>query len=480
MRQVRPVFIFPALISIVMASRNHDFNDLVQLEQLRHIETGQPQILSYAGIASMEAYPASGSGYAALLERLLDRAHHLIHDNHLEEILQQPERLFVRAGRIVLLLAALLGGGAAINATGESSTLNIYWLLVVLLGFNFLSMLLWGAGILLNAHGLSSGIAAQLACWLPFQLRKKENDSIGTLAARAWWETCLSGRVGRWRISMLTHQFWLIYLFAGVGVLVLLMLAKQYDFVWGTTLLPENSLPELTRLLGTPMQHIGLVAPDSQQIAASRIGAGVQDAATRNAWAGFLVGALVVYGLLPRLFLLLLAFFMLKLSEYRYKLDLYLPYYVTLRQSLIAREFVTSVIDQDPGMVKEQPALMCRGEHTAHFPADALVIGIELDNHAVWPGGMVCQENVADQKAFMRVVEMLKKSRSALLIGVATHRLPDRGVQRMIGELTALVSGQVWLILLQSHPAIPVAESRKQAWYRLAQASGIPAEHILS
>jgi len=464
----------------VKALKNHDFNDLVRLEQLRHIETGQPQALSYAGIASMEAYPASGFSYPAFLERLLDRAHHLIHDNYLDEVLQQPGKLFVRAGRVILLLAAILGGLAAAHATGESSTLNIYWLLVVLLGFNFLSMLLWCIGISLNVQGLSSGIAAQLVCWLPFHFRKKETDSVSTLAARAWWETCLSGRVGRWRISMLTHQFWLVYLLTGMGVLILLMLAKQYDFVWGTTLLPENSLPELTRLLGVPMQHIGLIAPDSGQIAASRIGAGMQDSAIRSAWAGFLVGALIVYGLVPRLILILLSFCMLKLSEYRYKLDLYLPYYVTLRQSLIAKEFVTSVIDRDPGTGKEQPALAARSEHNRPFPADALVIGIELDNHAAWPEGVVCQENVADQKTFIRVSDTLKKSRHALLIGVAAHRLPDRGVQRMISELTTLASGQVWLMLLQSNSAIPVAESRKQAWYRLAQTCAIPAEHVLS
>lgn len=180
-----------------MALKNHDFNDLVRLEQLRHIETGQPQALSYAGIASMEAYPASGFSYAAFLERLLDRAHHLVHDNHLDEVLQQPEKLFIRASRIILLLAAVLGGLAAVNAASESSTLNIYWLLVVLLGFNFLSMLLWCAGILLSVQGLSSGIAAQLACWLPFQLKKRESDSTGTFAARAGGKpACPAGWAG--------------------------------------------------------------------------------------------------------------------------------------------------------------------------------------------------------------------------------------------------------------------------------------------
>ncbi len=462
-----------------MATTTHSFNDLVQLEQLRHIETGQGQALSYAGIADMELHPIPGFDYTVFLGKLLDRAHRLIQDNGLSDILRQPEKLFLRASRIILVLAALLGTLAAINAASESSTLNIYWLLVVLLGFNFLSMLLWCIGILLNIQGLSAGIAAQLACWLPLQFRKKESDSIGALAARAWWEVCLSGRAGKWRISILTHQFWLVYLFAGMAILILLMMAKQYDFVWGTTLLPENSLPELTRLLAAPMEFIGLVSPDSQQIAASRIGAAMQDSLTRSAWAEFLVGALVVYGLLPRLMLVGLAYFMLKLSEHRYRLDLYLPYYVNLRQSLIANEFITSVIDTDPG-ITEAPVLPARVSRGRHLSAETLVIGIELDEHAVWPKEMVCKENITDRATFTRVSNKIRKFDGELLIGVAAHRLPDRGVQRMIGELAALVSGHVWLVLLHNSKAIPVTESRKLAWFRLAQACAIPAEHVIT
>lgn len=463
-----------------MAFKNHDFDDLVRLEQLRHIETSQAKTLSYAGVANMESYPVTGFSYAAFLERLLNRAHYLIHDNHLDTVLQQPKKLFMRASRIILAIAAILGGLAAVNATGDASTLNIYWLLVVLLGFNFFSMLLWGAGITLGIQGLSSGVAAQLVRWLPFQFKRKEKDSLGMLAARAWWETCLFGRVGKWRVSVLTHQFWLIYLSAGIGTLVLLMLAKQYDFVWGTTLLPESSLPELTQFLATPLQLIGLASPDNQQIMASRIGAGIQDAVIRNAWAEFLVGALIIYGVLPRLILTLFTFLMLKLSEYRYKLDLYLPYYVTLRQSLIANEFVASVIDHDPGIVQEQPIRIADDRQIRHFPMEVLAIGIELDNHIIWPKGLVCQENVADQETLMRVVEMIKQSKHPLLVGVAAHRLPDRGVQRIIKKLVALTSSQVWLVLLQNNAAIPVTESRKQAWFQLARACAIPAEQVIS
>ena len=171
---------------------------------------------------------------------------------------------------------------------------------------------------------------------------------------------------------------------------------------------------------------------------------------------------------------------MLKLSEHRYKLDLYLPYYVALRQKLVANEFITSVVDKDP-CVPVDPVSFTPASRNRHLPTEALVIGIELDNHIIWPEGVTCSENITDRVSLARVSEKIRKSRDSLIIGVAEYRLPDRGVQRMVGELTALVSGQVWLMLLHSNNiATPVAESRKLAWFRLAQACAIPAEHVVT
>lgn len=461
-----------------MTLKNNTFSDLVRLEQLRHIETSKAEALSYASIADMEAHAAIDFNYAAFLKRLTTRARRLIQDNALTRVLQHPQSLFIRASRISLILAAILGALAAANAISESATLNIYWLLAVLLGFNLISIVLWIIGISLNLQGLSAGVVAQLACWLPYRYKERESDSIASLAARGWWETCLTGKVGKWRISVLTHQFWLTYLTTGLVLLLLLMMAKQYDFIWGTTLLSESSLPELTLWLSKPMELFGLIPPDSYQIAASRVGAAVQDATTRSAWAKFLLGALLLYGILPRLILLLISLLLQKLAEHQFKLDLYLPYYVTLRQRLMAHEFESSVIDAD----REIPATKTfppPRQASQGIPLDALAIGIELDDHIIWPNDIHCSKNVIDQTTFSEAAKAIKKFNGSLLIGVAAHRLPDRGVQRTIRELIASVSGETWLILLRSRAAIPVADARKLAWFRMAETCAISAEHII-
>ena len=93
---------------------------------------------------------------------------------------------------------------------------------------------------------------------------------------------------------------------------------------------------------------------------------------------------------------------------------------------------------------------------------------------------MNCSKNVIDQTSFSEAANIIQKSDSPLLIGVAAHRLPDRGVQRTIRDLMTYTSGEVWLILLPSRAAIPVADTRKLAWFRTAEACAIPAECVIT
>lgn len=459
-----------------MSVKKHTFADLVRIEQVRKIESAKAEELSYASIQELPRSASGDFSYADFIQRLNTRAKRLIQENTLNEAIQQPHLQFIRARRICLGVAVILGGVAASQAVGEYSTLNIYWLLAVLLGFNLISLLLWISGITLNLQSLSSGIVAQFASWLSY--RHKKEPTIASLASHAWWESCLTGDVGKWRISVLTHKFWLTYLAAGMVLLILLMLAKQYNFIWGTTLLPDSTLPRLTQILGTPLEAMGLKIPDDPQTVASRIGVSKQDAETRTAWAIFLIGALLVYGIFPRLLVLGLSLIMQKWSEHRFKLDLYLPYYIELRQRLMAREVKAEVIDADP-QAGIKPAEVTLPPANVAIPSNAQAFGIELDSATHWPESVICRLNIIDQDSHDEAIALIKNLNAPLLLGVAAHRLPDRGVQRLIKELVDSSSGKPWLILL-SKPSAPVTNAREFAWFRLAEACGIPAEHVIT
>lgn len=460
-----------------MSVSKHSFADLVRIEQLRRIESAKADDLSYASIKDLPRSASSDFNYSEFIHRLAIRAKRLIQDNALDSALQQPHKHYRRAHHICLAAGILLGGLAAIQAvSGESSTLNIYWLLAVLLGFNTISLLLWLSGVMLNLQSLSSGIVAQLASWLPS--RHKKEPTSASLATQSWWESCLTGEVGKWRISVLTHKFWLAYLAAGMVLLLLLMLAKQYNFIWGTTLLPDSTLPKLTQILGAPLQAMGLTIPSDPQAVASRIGISKQDAATRTAWANFLIGVLLVYGFFPRLLVLGMSRLMQAWSERRFKLDLYLPYYIDLRQRLMARDIRAEIIDADP-MAGIKPADVARPPENLMLPSNAQAFGIELDQTAHWPESITCRINIIDQQSHDEAKALISKLNGALVLGVAAHRLPDRGVQRLIKELVDSSDKKPWLILL-SKPSTPVSSAREFAWFRLAEVCGIPAEHVIT
>jgi hypothetical protein len=117
---------------------------------------------------------------------------------------------------------------------------------------------------------------------------------------------------------------------------------------------------------------------------------------------------------------------------------------------------------------------------TTAIPANALAIGIELDDQMVWPNSVTCYGNVIDQLSHAEAMKSVKTIKGPLLIGVAAHRLPDRGVQRTIRELIDNTAKEPWLLLLHNQSAAPITDKRKIAWFRLAEACGIAAEHVIT
>jgi hypothetical protein len=170
---------------------------------------------------------------------------------------------------------------------------------------------------------------------------------------------------------------------------------------------------------------------------------------------------------------------MLRWVERGFRLDLYLPYYIELRQRLMTRRIAPKIVDADP-QEGIKPTQIVQPRQTYLLPAGAHALGIELDDQACWPEAVSCQYNVTDMQSLAEAVEFVKKLEGALVIGVAAYRLPDRGIQRMIADLLAVTHCKPWLLLLNKNPAALVTESREMAWFRLAENCQIPAEHVIT
>ncbi len=457
------------------------FDKRVLIEQIRYIEAQQPLACN---TENGSPTPSKNSDFE---HRLWQRAQSLVKSHDLPQ-LRHAARLSRYANTITLIVAAILGAMGVNYAVTNLHTINIYWLLLVLLGFNFLSMLLWLTGISLNIKGLTTSMLARPGSWLVTHFKRPKathkRNKIRTQADRAWLACHFSGAVGKWQLSKISHQLWLVYLATGLVVLVILLMVRQYDFVWGTTLLSDTAFVNLTAALSVPLEALGFATPSANQVMETRIGmAQTLTIEHRSQWAQFLLGALLCFGLFPRILLWIWSALMTTHARRRFRLDYYLPYYIRLHQQLMPLASQGQIIDADtaPPSISETPVLT----PVPHvLPDKTQWVAVELGNNVNWPPASVKANNnlgqVVDSDSLASIVQRLQSNHCPVIaVAVSSARPTDRGVQRVIASLMSNCE-QRWLVLLHNHENEAVSSTRLAAWYRLAEACKVPVDHVIS
>ena len=458
------------------------FDTKVLIEQVRCIESER------------EADEEDGAGLDigfssnAFEGRLAERAAHLVQRQNWQQLIDHAQGSWRTFRLLAGASAVLLGAVATLVAVSGDSTINIYWLLIVLLGFNLLSILLWVAAITLRTSAPLSGLFSTVATWLPKRLPRRDASDTVHAADTAWFRCHLQGAIGKWRFSDLTHGLWLMYLGTGLLVLMLVLSTRQYDFVWGTTLLSGDAFVQLTAQLARPLQALGFSTPESQHVLATRIGADVTlDAEHRYRWAQFLIGALLLYGITPRILLLLASRTMLRVARAQFSPDYYLPYYVQLRQQLLPVHGRSQVVDADELGTKysEDSGPSMPGQASISTLPDSLLwVAVELSEAARWPLAHLAQQqclgHVVDAASQQDAIEQLQlKSSPDLAIAVSPRRAPDRGLQRII-EVLSNTAASTWLVLLENADGTSTHSARLEDWFRLAQRCAIPADRVIT
>jgi hypothetical protein len=254
---------------------------------------------------------------------------------------------------------------------------------------------------------------------------------------------------------------------------------------------------KLTGFLSVPLDALGFATPSADQVQDTRIVA-TQDgllqtavaqtltAEHRSHWAQFLLGALLCFGIVPRILLWSLSALMCAKSRRHFALDFYLPYYISLRQRLMPLASHGQVVDADtsPPVIAEVPAGKTKTTPVPHtLPAETRWVAVELSENLSWPPHAINTGNnlgqVIDRESLSRIQQRLQAfGRPQVAVAVSAARSPDRGVQRTIASLMTN-SRQRWLVLLE-HKDEPISSKRLAAWYRLAEACDVPADHVIS
>ncbi|RKZ70023.1 MAG: hypothetical protein DRQ44_01915, partial [Gammaproteobacteria bacterium] len=236
-----------------------------------------------------------------------------------------------------------------------------------------------------------------------------------------------------------------------------------------------------------PLQALGFATPSLDQVQDTRMGpAQTLTVEYRSNWAQFLLGALLCFGIVPRILLWSWSALMSAYARSHFTLDYYLPYYVSLRQQLMPLASHGQVIDADtsPPIIAETPAKTSPVTPVPHtLPKETLWVAVELSSNISWPllsvGAGKDLGQVVDRDSLTSILQHLQRSTNPVVaVAVSSARPPDRGVQRTIASLVSS-SEQPWLVLLQSDQHESTT-TRLEAWYRLAEACRVPADHVIS
>ncbi|MFA9477776.1 DUF2868 domain-containing protein [Phycisphaerales bacterium AB-hyl4] len=490
------------------AEAHHDkatqlrFNDRMLAEAVQAYEASAGPLL---GAPSAEAAAREAGG--GLEQRVVKRAAALPVAKPLRNALARMRQVGGWAVTVAIVVWALLGAGAArgaleIGPAGQAGeAVNVFGVLAVLLGLQTLLLLVWVLAMLVWPGGAGQGsLGAKVVAagqWVTGRLHQGDEamaaiDATGTAVTRS--------RLGVWLFGGISHAMWLSF---NVGCLLMLagmLSVRAYVFAWETTILTPEAYVWMTGVLGAAPTWLGLTVPTAEQVLATQ----ASDAATldrdalvaaRDAWAGLLLGAVLAYGLAPRLLLLLMCGLFAWRAQRRYRLDMDEPYYQRLRDRLMPSVQALGVID--PAEADSEPATAADAlpahEPTTRAVGPPAIVAVEVrSNEGPWPptvDGVAWRDLgfVDDRTTRQQVIDELTQSDTeptALVIVCELAATPDRGTQRYLQALRQAVTRSPVLLLtggqaVRDRGGAEMVERRLMQWRELARQIGMDDQHVL-
>nr|WP_253207169.1 DUF2868 domain-containing protein [Verticiella sp. GG226] len=300
------------------------------------------------------------------------------------------------------------------------------------------------------------GLASRLTRLPPLAAaseRLAQRPSAAALLPHALVGLLARAGIARWLAGVVGNLWWLLALVSALVTLLALLSTRRYGFVWETTLLAPDTFVALTEALGRLPAALGFAVPDAAAVRASG-GAAPLDAPVQVLWSNWLLGCVVVYGILPRLAASVLSMGIVVWRRRRLGLDMRLPAYAALRERLSATSAPVGVSDAAPDSLEHTggraSAYAAPGQHHALAPGYAartqeplarVLVGVELPADAPWPPGVVPTRvidagNLDGRAARHAVLEQFARQPPARVVVMCdASQTPDRGTVGLVAEL---------------------------------------------
>lgn len=410
-------------------------------------------------------------------ERLLKRAHYLAAHHGLDQTLARWSAMARLALIIMAVLALLAGAATALGALGDGSrSVNIILALVSLLGLNTLTFTLWLISFALPAGSGGSWLGE---CWL-WLTRKLARGPDAALAPRALIELLSRQRALRWALGGISHGVWTLALTSAVLTMLAVLSARRYGFNWETTLLTPDTFVSLAGALGWLPAQLGFAMPSPDIIRASD---GLQNLpeTAQALWSSWLIGCVLVYGLLPRAAALLLSVLITRARMSSLQLDTRLPGYAELQDRLAPASERTR-IDQDEGDYLHATLDAASSVSTPTRRGQPVLVGLELAPYVPWPppglspavANLGVIDSGAQRKTLLDRLEHIRPVR--LLLICDARQTPDRGTIALMVDIASLAMETHVVLRDGLHPSS--MESRADIWHERLIAAGFPAESL--
>lgn len=383
----------------------------------------------------------------ALVQRAELLAQRLGYKQQQAAVLAWYHRLLI----LMLVVALFVGGSTSLGFLAENNErINLLWALFLLLGVNTMAMMVWlfvvvwskkatrGEWFLLLLQRLGGKRSAPLVQGLISFLQRQRATS--------------------WLFSVLTHLLWLSFMSGVLLGLGLKLLAQDYGFYWGSTLLFTEHIVPIVIALGRPAAWLGLAVPDADLIRAT--GEAVQySEVARYQWGTWLLWTVFFVGWLPRAGLMLVAMF--KLWQLRVPKPLPLsPEWLPLREFLAP---AMNTITDPRGKGAQLPQVFSyqrnEGSHGQKIWLGyelALSLQEQLQVNATVQG-FPSVDGRAQQAEVLAYMAALPSGVKKLMLVCDARLTPDRGLQRFVQELKVHCQ-DIGLLLLVEHQEAAVEQ----------------------
>lgn len=467
---------------------NKSLESFLYTEALCHVEEEQGQ-----PYRDQEIEKHAVSAGITFSERITARAEKLVPQLGLKSDLEKTTGRMYLVISILAFCCFIIGMGVTrVLPEGYPAQANVVSLLAVLLLPNAVSLILWlvisTSYLFWNRLDRSNGWLGRRALGIYTFIENVLVPARHTGACiSAWRDFIIKTSAGRHRLTLVSHWFWCAAIFGALLGCWWLMVVRQVDFVWGSTLMTAEQVQLLLGKLTGLVNTAGFSVPSNEEIIASRIGEQLYNDELRRRWGIFILGAVFTLGLIPRFIAAVTDTVAYLCFLKRVKPDLAKPGYVRLQPVLMPISSSHTILDPDDERTESPGATAGTSTGFTGIPLDAAWLALEhkpehplADFEIRADLGIV--SSFEEQQTVLGRLSANSPGWKEVCLYIDISITPDRGVARFLNRLKDSSRQPLHMVLAVTSRARKLdagdLKIRRNDWIQLAGRAGFSNDEL--